>query len=90
MKTYQVNPVTGAVFLSVLCMGMVGILVILPIACIQWTWNALVTGFTALPEINGWQASLLYLAGAIIAYLTGLIRIDTAEVEALEDPRDSW
>jgi hypothetical protein len=90
MKTYQVHPVTGAVFLSVLFMGMVGILVILPIACIQWTWNALVTGFTSLPEINGWQASLLYLAGAIIAYLTGLIRIDATEVEALEDPRDSW
>jgi hypothetical protein len=90
MKTYQVNPVTGAVFLSVLFMGMVGILVILPIACIQWTWNSLVTAFTSLPEINGWQASLLYLAGTIIAYLTGLIRIETAEVEAFEDPRDSW
>ena len=31
MKTYQVHPVTAAVFLSVLFMGMVAILVMLPI-----------------------------------------------------------
>ena len=87
MKTYQVHPVTAAVFLSVMFMGLVAFLVMLPIACIEWMWNTLVTQFTPLPAINSWQACLLYLAGATIAYLTGFIRIE-AEIDTVEDPRD--
>ena len=76
MKIYQVPPFTAAIFLSALCMGMVGLFVVLPIACIQWTWNYFVAGFSVLPGINLWQASLLYLACAIVIYLSGIVRID--------------
>jgi len=76
MKIYQVPPFAAAIFLSALCMGIVGLFIVLPIACIQWTWNYFVAGFSVLPYINIWQASLLYVAGAIVLYLSGLVRID--------------
>ena len=76
MKIYQVPPFTAAIFLSALCMGIVGLFIVLPIACIQWTWNYFVAGFSVLPHINIWQACLLYVAGAIVLYLSGLVRID--------------
>ncbi len=76
MKIYQVPPLVAAIFLSALCMGIVGLFIVLPIACIQWTWNYLVAGFSVLPHINGWQASLLYVAAAIVFYLSGIVRID--------------
>lgn len=76
MKIYQVHPLTAAIFLSVLCMGMVGIFVVVPIAAIEWTWNSLANVVALLPSINIWQASLLYLAGATILYLLGFVRFD--------------
>lgn len=59
-------------------MGILGIAVLLPIACIQWTWNSVVTtcGYGSLPTINAWQASLLYLAVATSLWLSGLVRIE--------------
>ncbi|HEY9870052.1 MAG TPA: hypothetical protein V6D08_12875 [Candidatus Obscuribacterales bacterium] len=76
MKIFQVPPFTAAILLSALCMGMVGLFVVLPIACIQWTWNFFVAGYSVLPHINVWQAGLLYLAFATILYLSGVVQID--------------
>lgn len=87
MKMYQVHPLTGAIFLSVLSMGLVGVFVILPIACIEWSWNAIVSPVSSLPGINVWQACLLYLAGGTILYLLGFVQIDIEakdESESLE------
>lgn len=63
-------------FLTVLCMGGLGMFVLLPIACIQWTWNSLMPSWGGLPVINAWQASLLYVAAAVSLFLSGLIRIE--------------
>jgi len=76
MKIYQVPPLAAAIILAVLTMGLVGMFVVLPIACIQWTWNFVVAGISILPQINIWQASLLYLAGAAVLYLLGILQID--------------
>lgn len=76
MKIYQVPPLVAAILLSALCMGVVGLFVVVPIACIQWTWNSLVVSYSSLPQINVWQASLLYLAVANILYLSGIVQIN--------------
>lgn len=72
----QIPSLGTAVIFTVLCMGAIGCFVVLPIACIQWSWNAVVTSFPVLPQINVWQASLLYLAVATLLYLSGLVRIE--------------
>ena len=66
----------AAVIFTVLCMGVVGVFVLIPIACIQWTWNSVMSSWRFLPLINVWQATLLYLALAILLFLTGLVRIE--------------
>ena len=76
MKVYQVPPLMAAIFMCLFTMGLVGIFVVLPIACIQWTWNSIVAGWSPLPDINAWQAGLLYLAGATSLYLLGFVRVD--------------
>ncbi len=76
MKVYQVHPLTAAIFLCLLSLGVFAFFVALPIAFIQWTWNSFVIAMSSLPEINIWQATLLYLAGATIMYLLGFVRID--------------
>jgi hypothetical protein len=65
-----------AVIVTVLAMGVLGMFVFIPIACIQWTWNSVMTSFPLLPLINAWQAMLLYLALASGVYLTGAVRIE--------------
>ena len=55
----------AAVLLSTLFMGLLGVLVIAPIACIELGWNFFATHFYAMPVINPWQAILLYLAGSL-------------------------
>jgi hypothetical protein len=72
----QIPTIGAAVIVTVLCMGLLGLLVVFPIACIQLTWNSLNNLLNFLPLINVWQASLLYLAGATLVYLTGLVRIE--------------
>jgi hypothetical protein len=87
MKMYQVHPLTAAIFLSILSMGLVGMFVMLPIACIQWSWNAIVSPVASLPEINVWQACLLYLSVGTVLYLLGFVQIDLEakdESESLE------
>jgi hypothetical protein len=76
VRIFEIHPLAAAIILAVLCMGIIGTLVVLPIACIQWTWNIVVPQVSVLPTINPWQASLLYIAMAIMIYLTGWIQLD--------------
>jgi hypothetical protein len=75
MKTFQVNAIGAAIILAFLFMGGLAVFVLLPIVFIQWTWNSVVPTISALPQINMWQSTLLYLAAATIFYLTGLVQI---------------
>jgi hypothetical protein len=72
---FQVPALAAAMIITVLCMGGLGMFVLLPIACIQWTWNSATDTFRVLPLINVWQATLLYLAAATMLYLSGFVRI---------------
>ncbi len=76
MKIYHVNTLGAAIILSLLLMGGLGLFVLVPIVFIQWLWNVTIANLTLLPQINLWQSSLLYLSGATIIYLSGLVRID--------------
>jgi hypothetical protein len=80
---FHVPAVAAAIIITVLCMGGLGLFVLLPIACIQWIWNAITGMFQVLPLINVWQATLLYLAVATMLYLSGFVRI-TFEAKNLE------
>lgn len=76
MKIYHVNTFGAAIIFAFLCMGMLALFVLIPILCIQWTWNAVVSYISLLPEINLWQAGLLYLACATLLYISGFVQID--------------
>lgn len=76
MRTFHVHPFGAAIILSVLMMGILGAFVVIPIACINWTWNSVSAYISVVPEINAWQAGLLYLAGACIIYLFGIVQIE--------------
>lgn len=80
---FQIPTFGAAVFLTVLSMGAFGVLVLVPIACIQFSWNSVSASVPIVPIINAWQATLLYLVLATLIYLGGIIRIefDTEEVE---------
>ncbi len=78
----QMPAVAIAVVFTVLCMGALGCFVILPIACIQLTWNSVMTSVRFLPLINAWQATLLYLAVATMLYLSGIVPIEFEDREA--------
>lgn len=79
MKVYQFHPLAAAIVFTILIMGVFGLVVVVPIAFIAWTWNAVVTNVSSLPQINVWQAGLLYVALATMLYLLGFVQI---EVEA--------
>jgi hypothetical protein len=79
----EIPPFGAAVIFTVLFMGVLGVFVLLPIACIQWTWNSVMTSGNYLPLINVWQATLLYLALATLLYLSGMVRIEF-EAEKLD------
>ncbi len=76
MHSFHVNSFGAAVVLSTLFMGVLGILVIAPIACIEYTWNYLASHVWSIPIINPWQAMLMYLAVACIVYLLGWVQIE--------------
>lgn len=76
MHSFHVNSFGAAVLLSALFMGLFGVLVIAPIACIEFSWNFLATHIWTLPIINPWQALLLYLAMACIIYILGWVQIE--------------
>jgi hypothetical protein len=76
MHSFHVNSFGAAILLSTLFMGVLGALVIAPIACIELIWNFFATHFSAMPIINPWQAMLLYMAMACIVYLMGWVQIE--------------
>jgi hypothetical protein len=76
MQGFQLNSFAAAIVLSTLLMGVVGAFVLIPVACIQWTWNSVAANVFPIPVINAWQAILLYLAAGIILYLAGFIQIE--------------
>lgn len=55
--------------------------VIVPIAAIHLTWNSLSNVLLMVPQINPWQAALLYVALICVIYLTGLVRIEVVRDE---------
>lgn len=72
----QIPTIGTAIFMAVLVMGLLGMFVLVPIFGIQYTWNTAIHQLAAAPQINTWQATLLYLAGATIMYLTGIVQIE--------------
>jgi hypothetical protein len=76
MGPFYISPIGAAVIFAILAMGILGMFVLLPIACIQITWNSFITQIPVLPPINAWQATLLYLAGATLLYLSGIVQIE--------------
>ncbi len=76
MKIYQAHALGAAIIFSILCMGLVGLFVMLPVFFIQWWWNAIAPSFAALPPISPWQASLLYADLVTVLYLAGLLQIE--------------
>ena len=75
MRSFRVNSFEAAIIVSTLIMGMLGAFVLIPVACIQWTWNSVAAHLFSLPLINAWQAILLYIAAACLLYISGLVQI---------------
>lgn len=84
MKTFPFNPFGAAAIFTVLAMGLIGVLVVFPVACIHWTWNHFVPNYSVLPPINVWQAILLYLAVATVLFLSGFIQVELDAPEPLD------
>lgn len=66
---------------TILAMGLIGLGAVLPICCIQWLWNLLAPQTEFLPAIEFWQALMLYLAGAAVLYLSGLVEVKIERAE---------
>ncbi|MBY0358085.1 MAG: hypothetical protein K2W82_08800 [Candidatus Obscuribacterales bacterium] len=76
MRTFQFQTLGAAILFTVLGMGIIGVLVVLPVTFIQWSWNYFVPPFSVLPPINIWQAMLLYAAAAAMLYISGIVRVE--------------
>lgn len=76
MRSFHINSFGAAIILTALFMGLLGAFVLIPVACIQWTWNSLAPQVFALPIISAWQAILLYVAVACLLYIFGLVQIE--------------
>ncbi len=76
MQKFDLNPIGAAFFCAAIAQGVLGAFVVLPIFCINWTWNSVVSQYMFLPPIVWWQAVLIYLAVAAAIYASGLIRIE--------------
>lgn len=73
---FQIPAYSAAIFMTGISMGLLGLCVLLPIACIQWTWNMVMSTYGFLPLINVWQATLLYMASATLLFLSGIVSIE--------------
>jgi hypothetical protein len=76
LYSFQINSFGAAILLSALFMGVLGVFVIAPVACIEFSWNFAAKHFGYMPSINPWQAILVYLAFATVVYLLGWFRIE--------------
>lgn len=73
---FHVPAYSAAIFMTGISMGVLGLCVLLPIACIQWTWNMVMSTYGFLPPISAWQAGLLYIASATLLFLSGIVSIE--------------
>jgi hypothetical protein len=74
---FQFPTYSMAIFFTGLSMGILGLCVLVPIACIQCTWNLVMSSCGGgLPLINVWQATLLYVAAATLLFLSGILQIE--------------
>jgi hypothetical protein len=76
LYSFQINSFGAAIVLAALFMGVLGVFVVAPIACIEFTWNFAAYRLCYVPAINPWQALLVYLACASSVYLLGWIKIE--------------
>jgi hypothetical protein len=83
MRSSEFHPLAAAIIFSVLAMGAIGFFIVVPVVCINWTWNCVVIHYTLLPHIQIWQAGLLYCAAACFSYLMGWVQIEL-KTETLE------
>jgi hypothetical protein len=75
--SFSMPPITAAIVMSFLLMGMIGAFVLFPIACINWLWNGVIVHYwSVVPGIAIWQAFLLYIAILCVSYLSGLVQIE--------------
>ncbi len=73
--SFELTPKT--MFLIAMAVAaLLGLVVLLPVFAIQAVWNA-GSSFSGLgPQINVWQAALLYSATVLLIYLSGLVKIE--------------
>ncbi len=69
MHKFFFHPLTFAILMGTVIMGLIGILFVLPLYCIHTTWNSLIAQSFSLPFINVYQALLLYSAFLILLVL---------------------
>lgn len=75
MQSFDSNPIIAILLITMVITGFFGLFVIIPIAALEWGWNAFFQSNNLLPAINSWQAALLYIAIALVLYILGLVRI---------------
>lgn len=87
-------PVLLIMLFGVVLTAALGLLVVLPTAFIEWSWNLFASSSALVPQIGTGQAFLLYIALGLLFYILGLVKIEF-KVEKLEnfdkfDKFDPW
>lgn len=76
MRSFELAPIVMMIILTVVLLGAIGLFVLVPVALIEWGWNVFAKSAHFVPEISSWQAMLLYIALALVLYISGLVRIE--------------
>ncbi len=76
MRASFSQSMTAAIIFTVVVTGLLGLFLFLPIICINWAWDSVVTAILPVPSIAIWQACLLYMALITAAYLLGLLQVE--------------
>ena len=75
MRSFDINPIIAILLITLVITGIFGLFVVIPIAVLEGGWNTVFQNSSLLPEINLWQATLLYVALALVLYIFGLVKI---------------
>jgi hypothetical protein len=73
--TFELTPKT-MILIALAVVAVLGLVVLLPVFAIQAIWNAGSSYSGLAPQINVWQAALLYSATVLLIYLSGLVKIE--------------
>lgn len=73
--TFELTPLT-IVLIALAAIAVVCVAFLVPCLLIQALWNAGSSMVGFIPEIALWQAALLYTAGVLLIYLSGLVKIE--------------